>query len=158
MSAVGQIQQIPTSFHIESAPRSGGAPPVHEVEPIARLSSIHPFQYTFAVDIGRTWEGTPSTLLQECNSITARNQPLSCHQLCEKEHGKDLGEQEMLQCREKKRTNWECCDVGIFSAGPNARAITDDVLEGKVPAQIMEGLLSSYDQLFWAESRLYDQS
>ena len=50
------------------------------VQPITRLSNIQPFQYTFALDIGRTWEGTPSTLLQECNSITSRNQPLSCQQ------------------------------------------------------------------------------
>ena len=129
------------------------------VQPITRLSSIQPFQYTYALDIGRTWEGTPSTLLQECNSITSRNQPLSCQQLCEQEHhGSDVSEEKMLACREKKRRNWECCDIALFSAGPNARAIVDEVNKGEVPAQIMEGILGSYDQLFWAESRLYDQS
>jgi hypothetical protein len=124
------------------------------VQPITRLSNIQPFQYTFAVDLGRTWEGTPSTLLQECNSITARNQPLNCHQLCTKEHGA-LGEAEMLKCRERKRRQWECCDTAIFTAGANARALDTDVFShGKVPANIMDGILGSYDNLLWAERRL----
>lgn len=125
--------------------------PVRSVEPITRLSNIQPFQYTFAVDIGQTWEGTPSTLLQECNSITARNQPLSCQTLCERE---GVAEDKMDECRIGKRDRFECCDTAIFNAGKTARVLVDDIFsKGEVPDSILAGVLGEGELLRWSEAR-----
>ena len=134
-------------------PNANVLPDVRSVEPITRLSNIRPYQYTFAIDIGETYEGSPSTLLQECSSITERNQPLTCGQLCEREgcEGETL-----LQCRLRKRNNFECCDTEIFNAG-NARVLVDDVFsKHEVPESIMAGILGEAELRQEAAARTLD--
>ena len=131
--------------------------PVRSIDPITRLSGIQPFYYTFSVDLGQTWEGTPSTLLQECNSITERNQPFSCPVLCEHVHKIDpTNKEKMDACRLRLRNNFECCDVEMFTAGKTARVLVDDIFsKGEVPEDIMAGILGEGELLREAESRLF---
>ena len=109
-------------------------------DPLVRLSNVPPFTgYEFSIDIGRAYEGAQSTLLQECSSITQRNQPNTCSELCRRE-GK--GEcDELTHCVQRKLANNECCDTAYFYAGANAKHVVDDAFEGKADAFILDAEL-----------------
>ena len=109
-------------------------------DPIVRLSNVPAFTgYEFAIDIGRAWEGAQSTLLQECSSITQRNQPNTCSELCRRE-GKGTAD-ELTHCVQQKLTNHECCDTAYFYAGANAKRVVEDAFEGKADAFILDAEL-----------------
>lgn len=110
-------------------------------DPLVRLSNVPPFSgYEFSIDIGRAWEGAQSTLLQECSSITQRNQPNSCSELCRRE-GKTSSHDELTHCVLGKLSRHECCDTAYFYAGANAKHVVDDVFEGKADEFILDAEL-----------------
>lgn len=77
------------------------------------LSHLKPFSYIMGVD-----ETAPdyagSILLQQCNSATARNQPLTCGELCAQ---RGVSGEDLEECRLDLLRNHECCDTDILCSG-----------------------------------------
>ena len=125
----------------KTAPKT--PPKAHKVP---RLSEHDPFPYRAAVDIHEGYEGAPTTLLQECNSIVQRRQPLSCGELCTNDGIHASDKDKFLKCRVKKRNNFECCDIELFTTGKTARVIVDDLFEkDEIDPSLLKDIITSFD-------------